>query len=184
MYIADSDADRCRACAERLRKLNAPVVEIPGEAAQAAIVIVPKLDPYGLHFAFIDPYSLGALRLDLIRTLAGVRRMDMLIHLSAMDLFRNFDRNWAGEQQEFDAFAPGWREKIPAGLTTERRRTAAVDYWKHLVDQMGLEASAEMKAIRNTVNRDLYWLLLLARHNLAQKFWKIVIESGPQRRLL
>jgi len=181
VYIADADDVRREACAARLRKLGAPVIEVKGAALAAAAEIVNRLDPYGLHFGFVDPYSLGELRLELLRTLAAIRRMDLMVHLSAMDLFRNLDRNLAGEQQEFEAFAPGWQTHIRRNLSKDSRRRAVIDYWKTLVDQLGLDVPAEMKQVRNSVNRDLYWLLLLSRHKLAAKFWKIVLQSEPQR---
>src|SRR5690242_11413802 len=116
LYIADSDQRRRAACAERLRQLNAPVIEVPGDAAEAARAIAARLDPYGLHCTFVDPYRLGELRLEFLRALAGVRRMDVLVHLSSMDLFRDFEFNYSGERREFDSFAPGWRSKLPPGL--------------------------------------------------------------------
>jgi three-Cys-motif partner protein len=184
LYIADRDPKRRQACAERLRRLGAPVIEFEGDAITAAAAIVARLDPYGLHFSFVDPYSLGELRLELLRTLASVKRMDIMVHISAMDLFRNFDRNLAGERREFDAFAPGWQQHVAQGLPKDERRRAAIDYWKTQVDAMGLDATSEMKAVRNRQNRDMYWLLVLSRHPLGAKFWRIVLESDPQRRLL
>jgi len=177
LYIGDSDENRRVACAERLRKLNAPVIEVSGNAAEAGRAIVGRLDPYGLHCAFIDPYSLGELRLDFLRALAGVRRMDILVHLSSLDLFRNFESDYSGEQWEFDKFAPGWRSKIPPGLPRDERRGAVIEYWKTLVDRMGMAASPEMHSIRNSVNGDVCWLLLIARHELAQRFWRMVLRA-------
>ncbi len=184
LYIADSDKARRQACAQRLRKLGAPVHEVEGDALTAAAAIVAQVDPYGLHFSFVDPYSLGELRLELLRILAGVKRMDIMVHISAMDLFRNFDRNLAGAQREFETFAPNWKQHVPKGLSKDEQRRAVVEYWKKLVDAMGLDAQAEMKAVKNSVNRDLYWLLVLTHHKLGAKFWKIVLDSDPQRRLI
>lgn len=107
------------------------------------------------------------------------------MHLSAMDLFRNFDRNLAGESLEFDAFAPGWQAKVTCGMSKDERRRAAIDHWKSLVDAMGMDARAEMRAIKNSTNRDLYWLLLVSRHGLAKKFWSMALKaSNPQQKLL
>jgi three-Cys-motif partner protein len=183
LYIADKDSERRACCGERLRRLGAPVVEIEGEALAAVQDIVRRIDPYGLHFAFLDPYSLGALRIQNLQALASVKRMDVLVHLSAMDLFRNLDMNITQERDEFDLFAPGWRSVVDNNLPKDEQRRAIIDYWKNLVDGMGFKATAEMKAIRNSRNRVLYWLLLISRHQLAQKFWKIVLESGQQRGL-
>jgi len=181
VFIADADVERREACATRLRRLGAPVIEVEGNAVTAADEIAQRLDPYGLHFAFVDPYSLGELRFELLRTLAGLKRMDLMVHLSAMDLFRNLDRNLAGEQQEFEAFAPGWQRHIRRNLSSVSRRRAVIDYWKTLVDGLGLDAPAEMKQVKNSKQRDLYWLLVLSRHKLAGRFWKIVLGSEVQR---
>jgi three-Cys-motif partner protein len=185
VYVADRDSVRRAACVERLERLRAPVVEIRGHALDAAQAVVAQLDQgglNGLHFAFIDPYSLGALNLELLRTLAQRPRMDILVHLSAMDLFRNFEQNLAGEQSEFDPFAPGWRDQVPHRSTREVCRRAAFDHWKKLVVATGMSPCAEMKVVKNKVNRDLYWLLLLSKHPLAEKFWKAVLQfDAPQR---
>lgn len=183
LYLADSNAEARRACAERLRRLGAPVIEVEGDAVTAAARIVREIDPYGFHFSFVDPYSLGDLRLDLLRTLATVKRMDQMVHLSAMDLFRNLDHNLTGDRKEFEDFAPGWQTHVARGLSRDKQRRALVEYWKSRVDAMGLYAHSEMQ-VRNTVNRDLYWLLVLSHHPLAGKFWDIVLDSGPQPRLL
>jgi three-Cys-motif partner protein len=181
IYIADTDDERRSLCAERLRRLGAPVVEIAGNALEAAVSVVAQVDPYGLHFAFIDPYNLSELRLELLGTLATVKRMDMMVHLSAMHLFRNFERNLAGELQEFDAFAPGWQAEVRPGMTRDEQRRAAIAHWKSLVDQMGMEASPEMR-VQNRQNRDLYWLLLIARHDLAQKFFRAALKASKQQK--
>jgi three-Cys-motif partner protein len=185
VYVADRDPVRRAACVERLEHLWAPVVEIQGDALAAAQGVVALLDQgglNGLHFAFIDPYSLGALNLELLRTLAQRPRMDVLVHLSARDLFRNFEQNLAGEQSEFDAFAPGWRGRVPRRASRETCRRAAFDHWRNLIHATGMSPSAELKVVKNTVNRDLYWLLLLSKHPLAAKFWRAVLKyDQPQR---
>lgn len=58
MYIADRDEVRRDHCATRLRKLGAPVFEIRGSALEAATELLTMLPAQGLHFAFLDPYSL------------------------------------------------------------------------------------------------------------------------------
>lgn len=186
LYIADKDNVRRDVCAERLRSLGAPVVPVAGHAIEAARWIAEHVDQDagldGLHFAFVDPYSLGALSLELLRALAQRPRMDVMVHLSAMDLFRNFEQNLAGEQSEFDAFAPGWRDHVPRRASREVCRRAAFDHWKRLVVETGMSPCAEMKVVKNKVNRDLYWLLMLSKHPLAARFWKAVLQyDEPQR---
>jgi three-Cys-motif partner protein len=182
VFIADKDETRRQVCAERLRRLAAPVIEVEGDAEAAAQEIVSRLDPYGFHFAFIDPYSLGALRLSILKGLMQMKRMDLLVHISAMDLFRNLDFNLSRNRKEFDAFAPGWLDKVDMKSPGHDQRNALIAHWKGLIDSAGFDATAEMKPIRNSANRDLYWLLVLSRHKLAKKFWNIVVKSGQKQR--
>jgi three-Cys-motif partner protein len=181
MYIADKDSVRRQHCATRLRALGAPVVEIPGTAAEALQTLMPILPTKGLHFAVLDPYSLGSLRFELLRSLAKFQRMDILVLISAMDLFRNIDQQSASEASEFDDFAPGWRDHVPVDLPQTERRKKVMEYWAACVaEELQLDASSQMHPVKNSVNRLIYWLLLLSRHELAQRFWKIVLKGRPQ----
>lgn len=181
MYVADKDQERREICVRRLSTLGAPVIEVKGTAAEAAQEVVGRLRSDALHFALIDPYSLGSLGFELLRCLAKFQRMDVLVLISAMDLFRNIDKQSAAEASEFDAFAPGWRDHVPVDLPQPERRAKVMDFWATSVNsQLGLNASAEMHPVKNSVNRLIYWLLLLHRHQLAKKFWDVVLKARPQ----
>jgi three-Cys-motif partner protein len=182
VYIADRDAERRDHCAMRLRALDAPVTELAGTATDAVQVLAATLPRDGLHFAFIDPYSLGSLSYEILRCLAQFRRMDILVLISAMDLFRNIDQQSSDEAWEFDEFAPAWREHVRIDLPQPERRALVMEYWAWRVRmELGLNSSSEMHPVKNSVNRLIYWLLLLHRHKLAEKFWKIVLKGRPQR---
>lgn len=181
VVIADTNATLRSACAQRLRREGAPVVELEGNAIEAADKLSTHINLYGLHMVFLDPFSLGALNFELFRRLAGFHHIDILAHVSAMDLFRNYRAELNGTRGDFDDFAPGWRTSIPAGATDEEGRRAAIDHWKGLVSGTGLEARPELRQVRNRVNRDLYWLMLIAGDKLAGKFWNIVLKyDQPQ----
>lgn len=182
VYIADIDADKRRLCAEYLRSLGAPVVELDGDAVTAATALMQILNSEALHFAFLDPYSLSALDFRIIKTLASFKRMDMLIHISAMDMQRNVPHNLSGEQESFDAFAPGWRDCMDRFASQHEVRRQLLEYWRSLVAAAGSWPSTEIKLITGEKNQRLYWLLLAARHDLAHKFWKIAANDDPQRR--
>src|SRR5207249_4862096 len=61
VHIADADSRLVAATVERLRRENAPVYSETGPAEVTVDRIIPKLNKSGLHFAFLDPYNLGAL---------------------------------------------------------------------------------------------------------------------------
>jgi three-Cys-motif partner protein len=181
VVIADLDPVLRAACGKRLRRAGAPVIELEGDATEAAKQLPSHLNRYGLHFAFLDPYSLGQLSFELIRIFAQYRHVDILAHVSAMDLFRNFRKELNGERSEFDDFAPNWRAAIWPGATDEEGRRAAIDYWKDLVIKTGLQAQPNLRQVKNSVNRDLYWLMLIASAELAGKFWDLVLQyDRPQ----
>jgi three-Cys-motif partner protein len=92
LYISDARSDLLQSAEGRLIKLGAPVHAVKGPASVAMRSIVRKLNPQGLHFAFLDPHNLGALSFDLFESLATLKRIDIIVHVSLSDLQRNADR--------------------------------------------------------------------------------------------
>jgi three-Cys-motif partner protein len=164
--------------------LDAPVVPILGPAAETVQRIIARLEPAGLHFAFIDPFSLGAPDFEIFRTLARRKRMDILVHLSKMDLQGNLDENLSAKVSAFNVFAPGWRSTIDIDQAQRGIRNEIVNHWRDLISHLGMDASTEMKLLKGSQNQHLYWLLLLANHQLAHQFWKHAANPERQGSLL
>lgn len=183
VYIADLDSVRREAAVTRLHKLNAPVYEVSGSALEAAQTVTKLVNPYGLHLAFLDPFSLGSLDFRIIETLAHLKRIDILIHLSAMDLQRNLGTNLHSADSAFDLFAPGWREKIKINSSQGQLRNDIVEYWRTLVGNLGVWPSTEMRLVRGSRHQPLYWLLLASRYGLAHKFWQTASNLERQTSL-
>lgn len=178
IYIADIDDERRAATVERLNRLKAPVRELTGSAVDAAAEVARTMNPYGLHFAFIDPFSLGALDFKIIQSLALLKRIDMLIHVSAMDLQRNLGINLGPDGSAFDNFAPGWREKVDLARPQQAIRQQIVEHWRDLVAGLGKRPSTRMELITGNTGQRLYWLLLAAENDLAHKFWNVATDNG------
>ncbi len=183
IFIADLDEQRRKAAVSRLERLGAPVTEIKGAAVDAAREIFPRLNPYGLHFAFLDPFNLEALDFNIIRMLSELKRIDMLVHVNQMDLQRNLVINATSENSAFDAFAPGWRDHISIEQPQHEIRQQIFQYWRKLVEDLGVWPSTEMKLIRGGKNQPLYWLLLAAKHDLAHNFWATASDIERQGKL-
>jgi three-Cys-motif partner protein len=180
VYIADADAEKLKYATERLRRLNAPVVPFHGLAVSTSKQIVAHLHPNGLHFAFVDPFNLGAFDFEVMKTLSRLKRIDMLVHVSKMDLQRNLGFNVGMQQTAFETFAPGWRASINLGQSSPNIRRDVFKYWRDLVGNLGLDASAHMRLITGSRNQPLYWLLLVAKHDLAHKFWAAASNTGQR----
>ena len=70
VHVADADS-RCKEAVEaRLKRVNAPVLAETGPAIETLDRVIEKLDPFALHFAFLDPYNLEDLPFEIIRKLA------------------------------------------------------------------------------------------------------------------
>ncbi|MCG7509204.1 three-Cys-motif partner protein TcmP [Mesorhizobium retamae] len=183
IIVGDADPIRLSASVTRLRSLGAPVIALAGTANDVALKAIQKSPVYGLNFAFLDPYNLEALDFKIIEMLSRIKRMDILVHVSAMDLQRNLGTNIFGEQSAFDAFAPGWRDAVNLAQSQPSIRRDVFDYWRAIVAKLGVWPSTEIKLITGSKNQPLYWLLLAARHELAHKFWATASNLNRQRSL-
>jgi hypothetical protein len=185
LHIADIDASFVHASAVRLRnqRIRARVHKYVGPAADTARQVASTLDPYGLHFVFLDPYNLGDLPLAVIEPFAELRRADILIHVSAMDMQRNLEQAIsATEGHRFDRFAPGWRDVMDPNAPPHETRRAIRRHWINLLKRMGLTAFEEQfTLVKGSRNQPLYWLAFAAKHERALEFWDKIRNVTPQR---
>lgn len=180
VIIGDSEGERLEAASARLERLGATVVALHGKAHETAASAAMAAGFYGLHFAFLDPYSLGALDFRALKDLAGLKRIDMLVHVSVMDMQRNLDAYIAANAPEVDAFAPGWREALEFDGTRSRNRSDLFTYWQSLVKGSGIDPSKEVRLVKGDRQQRLYWLLLVAKHALAHQFWSAISKDSRQ----
>lgn len=178
IFISDTDEEKLKACESRLQALGTTVRAFVLPAVEAAQVAAQQLNPYGLHFAFIDPFGLEGLDFRIIDSLSALKRIDLLIHLSAMDLQRNLKFNLDGEQSAFDKFAPGWRDMVDTEGTQSAVRQRVVEFWRQKITSLQMWPSTEHKLITGQQGQPLYWLLLAAKHPLAHSLWETA--SNPQ----
>lgn len=188
IYISDSNKECLDACEARLKALGAPVSAIHQEALDATEWIELFLSKYALHFVFIDPFDLKSLDFRIIQVLAGLKRLDMLIHLSQMDLQRNLVSNLRRGKRiasDFDPFIPGWQDVIDVNQGLKHVRLQVIQYWISKLSQIGITAAADgnWRLITGQKNQPLYWLMLVAKHDLAHSFWQEAANTGSQNRL-
>lgn len=180
VFIADADIDNLTACKARLKKLGAEVYAFHGDAFDALVEFESQIGTYSLNFCFIDPYNLKSLQFNLIEKLTSYKRMDIIIHLSKMDLQRNLKSNLKHVDSDFDSFIPGWRERFDLNRNYHNIRQQAIDYWIEKVTALDtlVSSKADWKLITGPKNIPLYWLMLIAKNELASKFWKEINKSA------
>jgi three-Cys-motif partner protein len=182
MYLGDERADFCEAVRTRLQARGMTPTTYPKPAQQAAEEIVKVLNPYGLNFAFLDPFGFEGLPFSIIETLGRFKRMDVLIYVSAMGLQRMLPQWIRSSHCPLDDFAPNWRPVVhgmdPSDIVT---RGKIFEHWLSLIREIGfLDPSGKPPLIRGPNNQALYWLVLVAKHDLATQFWEAISRDEKQ----
>ena len=172
VHIADADARLVAAAATRLQKDGAVVHSEVGAASDTVQRILPRLNKYALHVAFLDPYNLGALPFEVIRRLATLQRMDILIHVSVQDLNRNLLRYIESTSSPLDQFAPGWRDYVEKERSITYIRGKLFEYWRSQLKTINMSTAEAAELVVGEKNQPLYWLAFAARHPLALTFWE------------
>jgi three-Cys-motif partner protein len=180
IHIADADDEKCTAAATRIAAAGGSAVGYVGKAEDTAAQIVARLNPHGLHFAFLDPYNLDALPFSVIEALSRLKRIDLLIHVSAQDLQRNLDAYSMSADGPLDHFAPGWRSAVDLHQTQSAARAAYIAFWASKMEALGLPPARRTQLVSGTTkNQRLYWLIFVSRSDFAKSLWdKIRNISG------
>jgi three-Cys-motif partner protein len=186
VVVADAHSALVEAVKRRLEVEGAPVESHTSEAAVAVDLVVQNLNPYGLHFAFLDPFNLASLSFDIIRKLAKLERMDILIHVSAQDINRNLRKYVDSASSPLDAFVPGWRDHVDTGRPDNYVRGRIFEHWRSLLKTVDMQTAEAAELVAGTNNQPLYWLAFVARHPRALDFWEKIrgARSDPQMGLL
>jgi three-Cys-motif partner protein len=105
----------------------------------------------------------------------------VIVHVSLSDLRRNVDRYTSRAHEQFDRFAPGWRNHFNTEMNQAALRAAIMEYWTERVVSLGLPRARHCELIRGTQGQHLYLLILLAKHKLAHAFWEKItsISKAP-----
>jgi len=180
IHIADASEEKCHAAERRIVGAGGTAQMEFGNAEDTAARIAKKLNRYGLYFVFLDPYKLEDLPFSVIEAFGGFKYIDILIHVSAMDLQRNLDAYSTSKDGPLDRFAPGWRTAISRKQTQSATRASYIAYWASKLKALGLPPARRAELVSGTTkNQRLYWLVFVSRSNFAKELWdKIRNVSG------
>jgi len=180
VIIGDTDPISLAACQCRLEKLGATVTAICEPAVLAAPRVIQRIPTSGLHLALLDPFNIGHLPFSVIEALGKRKHLDMIIHYSLMDVARNIEMNFVRSAPTFDAFAPGWKEAINVpSLTKVEVRRKFGEYWQELIRECGYNIAAKRPTMNRPGTRNqLYQMLLLSRHPLAEHLWNDIAKPA------
>lgn len=180
IHLANADPSYVDAACKRMPDGVGRVHPYVGEAENTVDEIVSRLNPRGLHFAFLDPYKLD-LPFSILKKLAAFKRMDTLIHVSIHDFQRNLRLYMKERDGPLDRFAPGWRDEVNQRGADRNVRIAIFNHWLALIRNLNMAASEGIEKVVGTKSQPLYWLVLVARHGRAHDFWNKIRNVSPQR---
>lgn len=185
IHLADAAEDKCSAATQRIGSAGGSAISYVGTADQTAPQIVERLNRYGLHFVFLDPYNLQDLPFSVIKAFSGLKYIDMLIHVSAQDLQRNLDVYATLDDGPLDRFAPGWRKAVDLKQGKQATRAAFIAYWASQIEALGLPPAEHAELVSGpTKNQRLYWLVFVSRSDFAKKLWDKIRNLSGQGELL
>lgn len=182
MHLADADQQLCAAAIKRAQADGGLVTGYSASAEAAAKLIVAKLNPNGLHFAFLDPYNLEGLTFATIKHLSALQRIDILLHLSVADLQRNLERYSASLHSPLDEVAPGWRSVVDLQQSANSLRAAYVSYWQSKMKELGFTHRG-VELVTGSRKQRLYWLVFLSRSEFANDLWDKIRHISGQGQL-
>ena len=180
VYVADAHAAIIEDCRLRLEAEAAPVEFVTGKAVDTVDRVIARLNRYSYHFAFLDPFNLGALSFDVIEKLARLKHIDILIHVSVQDLNRNLRKYIDKDGASLDIFAPGWRKAVDINRSDQHVRAKLFEYWGNLLKTIGLPVAEATELVSGEQNQPLYWLAFAARNKLAHAFWDKIRRVQPE----
>jgi three-Cys-motif partner protein len=183
IHLGDVRPEAVSAACSRIQAAGGAATGRIGESAHVASQVVAAVNPYGLHFALLDPYKLESLSFETIRILAGLKRIDMLLHVSAMDLQRNWDDYTGPGPSPLDLFAPGWRAAVDLHQAQPGARASLLNYWCSLVERLGF-ARPRSDLIVGSKKQRLYYLAFISRKTIANDFWEKIRYISGQTDLL
>lgn len=184
VFVGDIDPDRADGCAQRLRALGAPVRAFHGPASLTVPDMAAAVPGQALTLAFLDPYSLGLLTLDLFQALQRLRA-DVAAHFSVYDLVRNCEMELDPGRDRFEAVAPGWRQSPHVlGRSAANTRLAFFHFWRLQVEGLGWSSSGEVPLIHNDSGAPLYRLVFFAHHELPLRVWADIARAQSLQRPL
>ena len=183
IHISDLDPINVNACGQRLATEGIRNVRTYiGKAEDNVKEVVAGLSPSGLHFAFLDPYSVLAMPFRVIEALATLPKMDLLIHFSAMDLQRNV--KLLMENGKLEQFAPGWNSVVDPAVRNDIAVLAIFRHWCGLIRGLGYkEVSDNVERVSGPKNQRLYWLVAASKAQLGKDLWGKVSNVTSQGRL-
>ena len=185
IHLADTSETSCAAAAERVANAGGAASTYFGRAEDTVVSIVKRLNPYGLHFALLDPYNLQDMPFSTIEVLSQLKRIDLLIHVSAQDLQRNLDSYIKLGDDRLEQFAPGWRDKIDLNQSQRAIRAALLAHWAAKIAGLGLPPAQHAELVSGaTKNQRLYWLVFVSRSDFAKRLWGEIRTLSGQRTLL
>jgi three-Cys-motif partner protein len=176
LIFCEIDPDNVQALTMRTSAGADRVRIVPGDCNETIADVVALIPEYGLNIALIDPFGPRALRWDTIRALAGVTRMDFIIHFPTGPIKRNFGRGDSDRRIDEIVGTDAWRADVRGARNVSR----LIDHLRSsLVDLGYARERVRSLQIVNSRNLPIYHLVYASRHDRGNAIWQSIARRTP-----
>ena len=179
----------------RLKDSDRDIEFLTGDSNALAKRINSTLPPDSLSFCFADPDNMRQLRFDTLRELADKRRVDLLINFPYGNSFKRGAANAYKSNRRNTAFdlyfgTNGWRQLFSnhrlcfsPQLALEILELYLAEFYKIGYIEPDAPYDQNYVIIRNTLNREIYYLIFLSKNRLGYRFWSEAVRYIKGRNL-
>jgi three-Cys-motif partner protein len=120
-----------------------------------------------------------------LEAFSRLKRIDMLIHVSAQDLQRNLHSYTKLDDDRLERVMPGWRKGVDLRQSQQATRAALLAYWASKIEALGLPPAKHVELVSGiSRNQRLYWLVFVSRSDFAKSLWDKIRNVSGQGQLL
>jgi three-Cys-motif partner protein len=170
VILCDLDEESVAALRKRAPGQEARTEILLGDCNKLISKVVSFIPPYGLNFAFVDPFGLD-IEFETLLALARISRMDMLIHFSTQGFKRNIHQGSARRVEKAFGTSTG-RLKKPADFAK-----AIEEFRADLVPLGYTGEQVRSVPILNTAGATLYHLVFVSKDPRGDKIWSSITKT-------
>jgi three-Cys-motif partner protein len=153
------------------------------------------LSPDSLNFCLTDPDNMRQLQFKTLQKLASGKRIDLLINFpygnsfkrGAMNAFKSKKRDTAFDlyfnTEEWRHIFSKFGKRFSAEMAVEILRMYLEQFYKIGYAKPEPPYDKNYIEIRNSQNREIYFLVFLSKHQLGYKFWHDIVDYTKGRNL-
>jgi three-Cys-motif partner protein len=195
IILSDLNKENIKALKFRLKNSNKDLVYLSGDVNKLTENINTLLAPDSLSFCLADPDNMRQLEFKTLKKLADGRKVDLLINFPYGNSFKRGVNNVLKSEKKDTAFdlyfgTSEWKDifrrfdmKFSSEMAVAILELYLSQFYKIGYEKPQSPFEKNYLAIKNTVNREIYFLVFLSKNQLGYKFWYNIVKYTKGKNL-